>query len=666
MGPDANVGSLTVSGFVDLAFNLPIDKRFTYQVPEAKCAEDGGAAIGARATAPFKGRTLTGFIVAARDRPPEGVEPRALSRIVDREPLVDRGMLELARWIADTYLCSLGEALAAIVPGGRRESLLQDAVQPAVARAHRLTPAQSAALEGILREPAATSYLFGVTGSGKTAVFLEATRSTLAGGRAVIYLVPEIGLTHQVVAAFTAAFGELVAVIHSGLTPSQRLREWRRLQHGRARIAVGARSAVFAPVRTLGLIVIDEEHDGSYKSSSSPRYHARQVAAHRCLLAGARLVMGSATPSAEAFLRMRSGAIRRYDLPRRVGGGAPPRVHLVQSSRHRGVLGPELTDALRRVHAEGRQSILFLNRRGFSHYFHCRSCDYALTCERCSVTLTLHRPSGALVCHYCGYRAKPLQACPECRSLDVRYAGFGTQRVEVELRRVLPDARIERADADSVRGRGRFAELLEALRDGSIDVLVGTQMVAKGLDLPGVKLVGVVDADTSLRLPDFRAAERTFALLVQVAGRAGRAAADGEVYIQSAHPEAAPIAHAAAGRVAEFMAGELAARREQRFPPFVRLVRLVVRGRDEDKVTDAIERLASVLGAEPSMAAAGVDVLGPAPCPIAKVARNHRHHLLVRAPAMRPILATLQRRLGSIRLERGVHLELDPDPVAVL
>ena len=660
------MGCLSVARFVDLAFNLPIDKRFTYRVPEAWVPEDGGGAIGARATAPFKGRTLTGFIVATRDRPPAGVEPRALSRIVDAEPLVDRRMLKLAGWIADTYLCSLGESLAAIVPGGRRESLLQDAVQPAVGRSHTLTTAQRAALSGILGTEGGISYLFGVTGSGKTAVFLEATRSTLAEGRSVIYLVPEIGLTHQVVAAFTAAFGDLVAVIHSGLTPSQRLSEWRRLQQGRARIAVGARSAVFAPVHGLGLIVIDEEHDGSYKSSASPRYHARQVAAHRCRVEGARLVMGSATPSAEAFLRMQTGAIHRYDLQRRVGGGAPPRVHLVQSSPNRGVLGPELTEALRRVHGEGRQSILFLNRRGFSHYFHCRSCDYAMTCERCSVTLTLHRPSGRLVCHYCGYRTKPLRACPECRSLDVRYAGFGTQRVEVELRRVLPDARIERADADSVRARGTFLELLKGLRDGSIDVLVGTQMVAKGLDLPGVKLVGVVDADTSLRLPDFRAAERTFALLVQVAGRAGRAAPDGEVFIQSAHPDAAPIACAATGRVAEFMEGELAARREQRFPPFVRLVRLVVRGRDEDKVTDAIDRLAEVLQAEPEMAAAGVDVLGPAPCPIAKVARNHRHHLLLRAPTMRPILATVRRRVIGLRLEPGVHLELDLDPVAVL
>lgn len=239
-----------MSRFVDLAFNLPIDRRFTYRLPE----DGDGAPIGARATAPFGGRTLTGFVVAARDRPPAGVEVRPLSRIVDGEPLVDGRMLTLARWMADTYLCSLGEALAAIVPGGRRESLLQDAVQPAVAHSHRLTPAQRAALEGILGQATGTSYLFGVTGSGKTAVFLEATRSTLSEGRSVIYLVPEIGLTHQVVAAFTGAFGDLVAVIHSGLTPSQRLREWRRLQHGRARIAVGARSAVFAPVRALGLI----------------------------------------------------------------------------------------------------------------------------------------------------------------------------------------------------------------------------------------------------------------------------------------------------------------------------------------------------------------------------------------------------------------------------
>ena len=647
--------------FVDLAFKLPIDKHFTYQAPA-----DGRAPIGARATAPFGGRNLTGFIVAERDSPPAGVTARPLARVVDQEPLVDRAVMALARWIADTYLCSLGEALAAIVPSGRRESLLQDAVQPMATGRHRLTGAQLAALAGIMRAATGTSYLFGVTGSGKTAVFLEATRNTLAEGRSVIYLVPEIGLTHQVVAAFTAAFGELVAVIHSGLTPSQRLTEWRRLQQGRARIAVGARSAVFAPVPRLGMIVIDEEHDGSYKASASPRYHARQVAAHRCRSEQARLVMGSATPSAEAFARMQGGAIRRYDLPRRVGGGVPPRIHLVQTGPKPGVIGPELTDALRRARAEGRQSILFLNRRGFSHYFHCRSCDYAMTCAHCSVTLTLHRPSQTLLCHYCGYRTRPLKACPECRSLDVRYAGFGTQRVEAELARILPEATIARADSDSMRRPGKFAELLQGLRDGSIDVLVGTQMVAKGLDLPGVKLVGVVDADTSLRLPDFRAAERTFALLVQVAGRAGRAAPDGEVFIQSAHPEAAPIALAAAGRVAEFLEGELAARREQRFPPFARLIRVVVRGRDESKVTDGAVRVADLLKAAPEMAAAGADILGPAPCPLAKLSRNHRHHLLLRAPTMRPILATVRRRLSGVRLDPGVHLELDLDPVAVL
>ena len=253
--------------FVDLAFNLPIDRQFTYRLPE----DSDGVPIGVRAIAPFGGRTLTGFIVSVRDRPPSGVEARPLSRIVDEEPLVDRSMMTLARWIAATYLCSLGEALAAIVPGGRRESLLQDAVKPAVERPLVLTLAQQAALEGIRSQKTGTSYLFGVTGSGKTAVFLEATRGTLSEGRSVIYLVPEIGLTHQVVTAFTAAFGDLVAVIHSGLTPSQRLREWRRLQQGGARIVVGARSAVFAPGRARGLIVIDEEHEWAEKAAASPR-----------------------------------------------------------------------------------------------------------------------------------------------------------------------------------------------------------------------------------------------------------------------------------------------------------------------------------------------------------------------------------------------------------
>ena len=652
---------MSVPQFVDLVFKLPINRQFTYEVPI-----NVRARIGARATAPFGDRSLTGVIVGKRNFPPPGVTPRSIVRVIDQDPVADQTVIGIAHWVADTYLCSLGEALAAILPAGRRESLLQDSVPPIESGQYSLTSAQRSALSGVMGEISGVSYLFGVTGSGKTAVFLNATRKTLEEGRSVIYLVPEIGLTHQVVATFVDAFGALVAVIHSGLTPSQRLREWRRLQQGLARIAVGARSAVFAPVRKLGLIVIDEEHDGSYKASASPRYHARQVAAYRCLKEQARLVMGSATPSAEAYARMKTGAIHRYDLPRRVGGGATPRISIVQTISSRRILGPELTDALRRTHAEGRQSILFLNRRGFSHYFHCRSCDYVLTCGRCSVTLTLHRSSKTLLCHYCGYRSQPVKVCPECRSLDVRYAGFGTQRVESELNRILPGAVIARADSDSIRRRGKFAELLKRLREGEIHVLVGTQMVAKGLDLPGVKLVGVVDADMSLRLPDFRAAERTFSLLVQVAGRAGRAVPDGEVFIQSSNPEAAPITLAASGQVTEFLEGELSARREQRFPPFSRLIRVVARGRDEAKVTYAAGRLTNLLEAEPEIAASDVDILGPAPCPLSKLSYNYRHHFLIRSPTMAPILAAVRRCLGRVRVDPSVHLELDIDPVSVL
>jgi len=508
-------------------------------------------------------------------------------------------------------------------------------------------------------------YLHGVTGSGKTEIYLRAARAALAEDRGVICLVPEISLTHQVVEQFAARFGSTVAVLHSGLTPSQRLQEWLRVADGQARLVIGARSAVFAPVPDLGLIVIDEEHEGSYKSSTTPLYHARQVAMHRAQIERAALVMGSATPSLEAWQAMSTGRITALRLPERLGGGRLPEVRIQDLNGESVPLSRPLLAEIRRTHEAGRQTILFLNRRGFAYFFHCRSCGYEMKCRNCSVSLTYHKQRNRMICHYCGFRTEPVSVCPECGSMDVGYTGFGTERIEEELARLFPQLTVRRIDADAVRRRRSLRAALEDFRSGRIDILLGTQMVAKGLNFPGVKLVGIVSADTGLRLPDFRAAERTFDLIVQVSGRAGRFHPDGTVIVQTYLPRNETIRLAAKGDLEEFYRRELEIRRELGFPPFTRLIRLVFRSRSAVKARQAAERFARFVPVqEPGPGA--VQVLGPAECPLAVMAGNSRLQVLLRSPDFRRLHAAARRAMEALEVPAGVYVEVDVDPVSLL
>ena len=659
--------------YLEVAFNLPLRQPFTYLD-----LADAATEFGMRVAAPFGRRRVTGFVVGVARQAPPGVELRAIGRRVDAQPVFDAALLKLARWVADTYLCSLGEALAAMIPGGRREALadaFDGGGEPR--RGYDLTGEQQHAVAaltahlgvaaGAVRAP--RFYLRGVTGSGKTAVFLEAARRTVAAGRSVIYLVPEISLTHQVVDQFGDVFGPQVAVIHSALTPSQRLQQWTRIRTGAARVVIGARSAVFAPLRDLGLVVLDEEHESSYKSGATPRYHARQVAMHRCLQEGAALVMGSATPSLEALHHMERGRLQRLELTRRPGRGRMPAIEVVAMKGQRGPLSERLVDEIRAAAAARRQSILFLNRRGFAYFFHCRSCGFEVRCVHCSVNLTYHKATGVMLCHYCGYRTAPMRVCPECSSLDVGYSGYGTQRVEEELAAALPGLRVRRLDTDAARDRGALRRVLEQFRDGAVDVLVGTQMVAKGLDFPAVRLVGIINADTGLHLPDFRAAERTYNLIVQVSGRAGRALPDGRVLVQTYLPDQYAIRLAVEGRAEEFYRREIDLRRELRFPPFVRLIRIVIRSRNRSRAHATAGRLAEQLQRNrlrpPSPAAEG-ELLGPVECPVERIAGSYRCHLLLRHPTLGPLHAWAQRTCGDFRVPAGVHLEVDVDPTSVL
>ena len=664
---------------VQVAVPVPVDRLFTYLVPDGSDAP----ALGCRVIVPFGRQTRTGVVVGHDAESEDSFTLKPFSRVLDTEPLFGADYLRLARWVSAQYLASIGEVLSAMLPGARRGRDLPERSgdEPALApSALELSDEQEAALQAILDEgveneaagtavpPARWFYLYGITGSGKTEVFLRAAERMLDQGRSVIYLVPEIALTHQLFAHISGRFGDLAAMLHSGLTPAQRLGEWRRVRSGTARLVVGARSAVFAPVENLGLVVIDEEHEGSYKAGSSPRYHARQVALWRAREAGAVCVMGSATPSVEAWHLMAEGQLRRLTLSRRLSGGRLPRIRVEDLRRSPSLLSSRLLGALRETHAAGAQSILFLNRRGFASVQMCRSCGFQIDCPHCSVPMTWHKGRGRLVCHYCGHQTRPPSVCPSCNSLDIGMTGFGTERIEEELSRDLPELRLARLDTDVTTRKGALRETLDRFAGGDLDVLLGTQMVAKGLNFPGVRTVGIVMADTGLSLPDFRAAERSFALIVQVAGRAGRFRTDGEVIVQTMRPEHPAIQHATRMEIDEFYREELAIRRELGFPPFARLLRCVVRSARREDAERTAESLAAALRVQAGHEGAGTDpeILGPAPAPLERVNRSWRYQVMLRGSSAAGLTAMLRAARDQLSLPRSVYLEVDVDPVNLL
>ncbi|MDR1248262.1 MAG: primosomal protein N' [Treponema sp.] len=661
-----------MAAFLDLVFDVPLRNHavFTY-----RSDPNGEAAVGKRALAPFGRREMTGYIVGERLEPPPGVAEgaiKAIRRVVDSAPVFDQEDIALSQWMAGYYLCGPGEALATMIPSGRRASgysSFPDENETMAPLALELSEEQERVLAAISAPAAAEKprpfYLFGITGSGKTEVFLRSAETVIAGGKTALYLVPEISLTHQTAEAMGIRFGPLAATLHSGMTPSQRLAEWMRIRSGEARIVVGPRSAVFAPLRNLGLIIIDEEHDGSYKSGSAPRYHARQVAMRRAATSGARLVLGSATPSAEAWKLMNEGGMVRLNLSRRLAGGGAPEIMPVSLEHTEGCLTAELKEELRKTAQLGRQSILFLNRRGFAYFYHCKQCGYELSCKRCSVSLTYHKSRGRAVCHYCGYSVVPPKACPQCGSLEAGFTGFGTELIEEEVARTFPELRLRRADADTTVKKGSLAETLAVFKAGGVDILLGTQMVAKGLNFPGVRLVGVALADTGLHLPDFRAAERTFSLIVQVAGRAGRYFPDGKVIVQTLRPKDPAILRACALDVEGFFAAELAQRKMLGFPPYTRLIRFTIRSREAQRADTAIKRLASIAAPLiPSQA----DILGPAECPIGVMNGNHRRQLILRGKTMGTLHNAAKIMLDNYEQGRDsrAYLEVDVDPVSLL
>jgi primosomal protein N' (replication factor Y) (superfamily II helicase) len=606
-------------------------------LPAGEEALSGGGRLGVKQRAVLEA-LRAGEMSAGQLRAAVGADRATLRRLEDRELIATRSS-RLRRSPA-------GSTLAA--PAARPE----------------LLPEQRQAVEAIVEAldgEAGTErrqLLHGVTGSGKTEVYLAAVEAALERGKGAIVLVPEIGLAPQAVARFRARLGDRFAVLHSALSAGERYDEWQRLRGGEASVCVGPRSAVFAPVRDLGLVVVDEEHDPSYKQEGDPCYDARSVARRRAEDCGAVLVAGTATPRPESWLEL-----PRLELPNRVDGLRMPPVELLdmrQADPRSGPLHPRTWAALESVRAAGAKAIVMINRRGFAPWLTCRSCGHHWSCPNCDVSLIVHRHSGRLVCHHCAHAESQPSACPDCASTTLAQAGAGTERVEALLAERLDPMPVFRLDSDTAAGRGAHARILAGFGEAPSGVLVGTQMVAKGHDFPEVTLSAILDADATLRFPDFRAEERTFAMVAQLAGRSGRGEAGGSVIVQTLAPQAPSIAHAARHDSAGFLAGELERRRMLRYPPYSHLVRINFAAEAEPKLETAATALASDLR---EGLPGDSELLGPAP--MFRVRNRHRRRILIKAAdregTVVAVRETVERRAADRSL-REVAIGVDVDP----
>jgi primosomal protein N' (replication factor Y) len=622
-------------------------REFTYAVED-------GVERGAIVSVPFGGRRrVRGIVVRVDDAPPEGVDAAPVERVVGVVPAV---LVDLALWLAEYYGSTPARALALVAPEtpkrrkeqpppGPRQSLALDEAVPEPSEPQRRAVARIVeAMDG----GGANLLLAGATGSGKTEVYLQACAAALERGLGAIVLVPEIALAPQTVGRVRARFGERVALLHSGLTDAERRDERERIASGEARIVVGARSAVFAPIHGLGLVVVDEEHDQSYKQDSDPRYDARTIAAKRAALEGGVAVYGSATPRPESWARL-----ERLELGARVAGQLPP-VRVVDLRREAGYpLSAPLLAELRAVAEDGGKAILLLNRRGIAPALHCRACGTTIRCPNCDVALVLHGDSG-LRCHHCGHTEPAPPACGVCGSVEIARLGAGTQRLERELARAFPELELVRLDADTTARPELLADALARFAAADRAVLLGTQMVAKGHHFARVALAAVIDADTSLALPDFRAEERTFQLITQLAGRSGRDA-PGRVVVQTFQPDARPIVFAARHDVARFLGEELERRRELGYPPYRHLVLINANGPALEPVLQALEEIRAGLH--------GVDVLGPAP--LFRLRGRYRAHLVVKTDQPRAVAARAASLLAAAApsMRRvGLKAVVDVDP----
>ncbi len=652
--------------YVNLVFNRPLHKSFTYKVsPE----HQEKVPFGHRVIAPF-GRSeqfIMGYVVEVLQQKPN-FKCKEIKEFCDDSPIFDHKTLELAQWLSEYYLCSLGEALAVCIPKATQEKPLPlKKIQ--YLDYLPLNQEQKEAVDCITRSIHQQQFypylLFGVTGSGKTEVYKYLAQEAVKLGRQALVLVPEIALTPQTIRRFQSSFGDKIAVLHSKLNPKERYANWKLIHRGEVDIILGARSAVFSPNKRLGIIIIDEEHEQTYKSGDTPRYHARQVAYKIAKLKGIPLVLGSATPSLETLYHSEQKSITLLPLVERHSTHQKQDIVLVDMTKEKSksFISRILFDKIANCLCRKEQIMIFLNKRGYSPLLICTSCGHTLKCPHCDISLTYHQDKKQMLCHYCGHAHPIITFCPSCDSKHVSLKGYGTERIEEELKESFVSARISRMDMDSTRKKGAHERILNDFKDGSIDILIGTQMIAKGLHFPNVTLVGVVLADLSLHIPDFRSSERTFSLLTQISGRAGRGEKQGDVVIQTYLPDNYVIQSAQSQDYYAFYQRELEERRKFAYPPFSRLIKLLVRGKNEDKVILETNNLFRLIR---SSLTKSIDILGPAPAPLSKINNNYRWQMILKGDQIKPLQSIARLAQESFSKEKSLYLEIDVDPLSMM
>lgn len=652
--------------YVDVVLARPIDLPLTYCVPPEL---QEFIKVGHLVSVPFRKTTQEAYVVRKYTelQPPETYQIKKILKILTDETLFDENDLRFYQWISDYYQSSLGEVLFCAIPrvlkkGPRKrgsgscntniitlENLLSSERDELILTEDQVN-AVTQINECITRSIFHTFLLFGITGSGKTEVYLSSAKKSLSLGKSVIILVPEIALTPQLRSRFISQFGNDVAVLHSSLPEADRREFWWQLRRGRKKIAVGARSALFAPVQNLGLIVVDEEHETTYKQESHVRYNARDMAILRAQMSNAAVVLGSATPSIESYYAAEQKKYTLLKLKNRPKMRPMPQVSIVDLRLHQedGLISEPLRNALIENYSTKQQSIIFLNRKGFAHHIICRDCGQTPGCPRCSVSLTYYKQSSQLRCHYCDYFTTAPSECTKCAGRDFKYIGYGTETLYEEISRFLPPESIRRLDADAASNHEKLETILSDFRSGVVSTLVGTQMLAKGHDFPNVTLIGVVLAESGLHIPDFRASERTFQLLSQVAGRAGRADKPGRVILQTFMPDHPIIQKAVHNDYEGFYQEEITVRKNLSYPPISRLVQIEFRDKDERKSREQAETLAKNLSSL-NEKLEGIKIMGPAPAAITRVANEYRWQITLKAEKISVLNAYLRtsKKLGA-------------------
>ncbi|MFW5799603.1 MAG: replication restart helicase PriA [Spirochaetota bacterium] len=653
--------------YLEIVIDRPIEGSFTYRIPEELHQY---AKIGVRVTIPFgkKNKPQMGYVIGVSSKKPK-FETKDIIGIIDDEPIFYDYEIKLAKWMANYYICSLGEALATIVPKEDKEKKTDFTKGIIPQSLYKLNDEQ----ENVYNEISKTiddnifkTFLIqGVTGSGKTEVYRHLAKKVGKNNKYTIILVPEISLTPQNIVRFTEIFGSEVAVIHSKISPKEKIYNYMKILRGEVKVVLGARSAVFSPSKHLGLIIIDEEHESSYKSGDTPRYNAKQVAYKICRDKNIPLVLGTATPLIETYYNSLNGKINLLKMTKRHSTHYNQDIKVLDLRKETDslIFSNKLLNKISERIEKKEQTLIFLNRRGFSNFLMCLNCGHTEECPHCGIPYTYHKYQDRLICHYCGYQIIPPDKCIKCKSDKLKYVGFGTEQVENKLKQVFPSAGIERMDVDTTRKKNSYNKITNMMRSGDIDILVGTQMIAKGMHYPNITLVGVLFADIGLNLPDFRATEKTFSLLMQVSGRAGRGEKKGEVIIQTYNPEHFAIKCALEQNYESFYNQEINNRKEYGWVPFNRLIRLVMRSTNLDNLNKNINKLKKYIK---PLLPKDSSIIGPAPCPVEKINRNYRYQIIISSKSITNILGVAFKANEFSQKLKSIYLEIDVDPISMM